>query len=247
MNNELLRIIRRLGTMALLAVVGMTVGCAKQDDSSKPLPRPTANSPLPDNLYRAYYTSGEIKFLDDVASNVPVQPELVEISFQDLQGVDHPVKEYAQDQNLVVVVTRGHTNPVCPFCTTQTARLIKQYPELQKRNAQVIVIYPVENLAGRSALDEFLKTTRSKLEQRDQPVPFPILFDIELKGVDRLGIRKDLAKPATYIVDRRGKVRFAYVGEHLADRPSVEAVLKELDKVQAETGAAQSDKSVSQQ
>jgi hypothetical protein len=57
-----------------------------------------------------------------------------------------------------------------------------------------------------------------------------VLLDVELKGVDQLGIRKDLSKPATYIVDPAGNLRYAYVGEHIADRPSVAALLAEVGK-----------------
>ena len=62
-------------------------------------------------------------------------------------------------------------------------------------------------------------------------VPFPVLLDVALKGVDALGIRKDLSKPATYILDAQGRLQFAYVGNTLADRPSVQALLEQLDKI----------------
>ncbi|MFO0943740.1 MAG: serine/threonine-protein kinase [Pirellulales bacterium] len=38
-------------------------------------------------------------------------------------------------------------------------------------------------------------------------------------------------KPATYIIDVSGRVRYAYVGESLADRPSVSAIVSELKKL----------------
>ena len=60
-------------------------------------------------------------------------------------------------------------------------------------------------------------------------IPFPIVLDVELKAVNQLGIRKDLSKPATYILDKQGQTRFAYVGDSLADRPSVKALLDQLD------------------
>ena len=56
-------------------------------------------------------------------------------------------------------------------------------------------------------------------------------YFLELKGVSALGIREDLSKPATYIVDQDGAVRFAYVGANRADRPSVDAVLAELQSI----------------
>ena len=62
-------------------------------------------------------------------------------------------------------------------------------------------------------------------------IPYPILLDINLSSVDQLGIRSDLAKPSTYIIDREGRVRFAYVGESIADRPTVDSILKQLSKL----------------
>lgn len=59
----------------------------------------------------------------------------------------------------------------------------------------------------------------------------PLVFDPELKVVDKLGIRKDLSKPATYILDPKGQVQYAYVGATLADRPSVKAMLDQLDEM----------------
>ena len=62
----------------------------------------------------------------------------------------------------------------------------------------------------------------------NESIPYPVLLDINLTGVDQLGIRAELAKPSTYIIDREGRVRFAYVGESIADRPTVDSVLKQL-------------------
>ena len=60
-------------------------------------------------------------------------------------------------------------------------------------------------------------------------MPFPIVLDVELSAVKELGIRDNLSKPATFILDKYGQVRFAYVGTGIADRPSVKAILNQLD------------------
>jgi hypothetical protein len=54
-----------------------------------------------------------------------------------------------------------------------------------------------------------------------------------LKAVNSLGISGDLAKPSTYILDKKGNAVFAFVGETTADRPSVKALLAQLDKLNA--------------
>ena len=60
------------------------------------------------------------------------------------------------------------------------------------------------------------------------------MLDVELKAVDHLGIRKDLSKPATYILDKQGQTRFAYVGATLADRPSVQSMLEQLATINSD-------------
>ena len=212
-----------------LVCVGLLCGCPQSDDASQPI---TSSSGPPEGYDPyAYYNVGEIVFLDDVVSNAEAEPEIVEIAFQDVDGKEHPVREYVQDRHVVLVVTRGNTNPVCPYCTTQTARLINRYDDITSRGAEVLVVYPVQSPNDKEQLNTFLSSTKEKLDDPKQAVPFPVLFDIELKGVTELGIRQDLSKPATYLIDRDGVVRFAYVGAHRADRPSVEALIKELDRL----------------
>ena len=65
----------------------------------------------------------------------------------------------------------------------------------------------------------------------NDPIPFPVLLDENFTAVDKLGIRGDLAKPSSYIIDKQGQVRFAYVGATNADRPSVQSLLKQLDAI----------------
>jgi peroxiredoxin len=68
--------------------------------------------------------------------------------------------------------------------------------------------------------------------------PFPVVLDVGLAATDRLGLREDLAKPATYILDKEGRTRFAYVGRSLADRPSVKSILEQLARINRPGGPA---------
>jgi peroxiredoxin len=218
-----------------LFVLGCGAGGAKPGGgpgTPAPISAAPAGNVTPDP-YGSYYGVGEIKFLDTVQSNAQLDPGIASLSFLTPDGREMNLSEYVGNRQVVLVVTRGNTNPVCPYCTTQTARLIASYDQFQQRGTEIVVVYPVQAQADQARLEEFLKVTRSKLDDPHRPVPFPVVLDIELKAVDQLGIRKDLSKPATYVVDHEGNVRFAHVGEHWADRPSVRAVLDQLDALKS--------------
>ncbi|HEY1785138.1 MAG TPA: redoxin domain-containing protein, partial [Pirellulales bacterium] len=106
------------------------------------------------------------------------------------------------------------------------------YKAIAQRGAEVVVVFPIKQAADSGSLRKF-----DQVVQRDNPgeAPFPLVLDIELRAVDRLGIRADLAKPATYILDKDGALRFAYVGTTIADRPSVQSILEQLDAINAES------------
>lgn len=174
----------------------------------------------------------DIDFFDDRTSNARLDEGLTDLVLVDKLGIEHEVAEYAEGRNLVLVVTRGNTTPICPYCSAQTAHYITRYREFVDRDTEVLLAYPVELERHRDKLKPFLDQVKTRLDDPDRSIPFPVLFDVELKAVDRLGIRKDLSKPATYILDREGRMRYGYVGRDRADRPSVDAILKELDKLE---------------
>jgi peroxiredoxin len=185
--------------------------------------------------------SSEIVFADNAASQAPPEVGLYDLTFTTLDGKTTAVRDYGAGKSIVLVVTRGNTQPVCPFCSTQTANFIRDYAQFQSRSAEVVLVYPVESPGDEQNWSRFLADVRTKLNDPEKLVPFPVVFDVNLTAVDRLGIRKDLSKPATYIVDPQGQVRYAYVGAHWADRPSIAAVLKELDKLAPPAEANQAD------
>jgi peroxiredoxin len=173
--------------------------------------------------YGGYNSAG--KFHDDAQTNTQVKPGALDLMFKDAQGHSVDLKQYRHKKNLVLVVTRGFPGYVCPNCSAQTSRLIGNYPEFTKRDAEVLVVFP----GPTDHLEEFIKKVQS--EAAATTTPFPFLLDENFMAVDQLGIRGDLAKPATYIIDKEGEVRFAYVGANSADRPSLKAILDQLDAI----------------
>lgn len=177
----------------------------------------------------------DIKFLDHAESNSPLEGDIFGLEFTMRDGNPVKLKDVAPGKSLIVVMTRGYNGSICPYCSTQVSRLIANYGELEKRNAQVVVVYPLEKKDDMAKTEDFVNRAVSMLSPKTKKeVPFPLVLDLDLKAVDTLGLRKDLSKPATYILDADGLLQFAYVGNTLADRPSVQALMEQLDKINKE-------------
>ncbi len=70
-------------------------------------------------------------------------------------------------------------------------------------------------------------------------LPFSLLSDEEGEASRRYGVWDEegrIARPAIFLVDRGGIVRYAYVGEDFADRPGDEPVLAALRAGKEEEG-----------
>ena len=225
----------------MILLLSVVAGCGDDQPAD---PYANMGTETGSDTYGSYYGSGEITFVDEASSNASLDAGLTSLSFISSTGEERMIRDLAPGKTLVVVVIRGNTIPICPFCSTQTARLISNYEKFKELGAEVAVIYPIETGSDSERLNSFLDDVKTKLDDATNPVPFPVLLDVELKGVDQLGIRKDLSKPATYIVDSVGNVQYAYVGEHIGDRPSIQAMLTEVEKLKpaddsaAETPAA---------
>jgi peroxiredoxin len=190
---------------------------------------PSSSGPQPHARRAPSYNYGEASgsnvFDDNATTNVTVEPAALDLSFVDRNGTRVDLKEFRGKKNVVLVVTRGYAGHFCPYCMSQTSRLISQYSEFAKRDAEVLLVFP----GPKGHLEQFLSGAEENVNC--DPTPFPVLLDEDFAAVDKLGIRGDLAKPSTYILDKQGQVRFAYVGSTYSDRPSVKALLKQLDEI----------------
>jgi peroxiredoxin len=178
----------------------------------------------------------DIHFKDDVTTNAVPADGLLDLSFVDQAGKSVKPRDLVGKKNLVLVFTRGYNGSICPYCSSYTSGLITNYPAISQRGSEVLVVYPIAKPDQKQRLDEFLKATFVRSGDGVTKTPFPVVLDIGLAAVNALGIRKDLSKPATYIFDKGGHVRFAYVGSSLNDRPSIKVILRQLDALQEEPG-----------
>lgn len=221
-------------TMAAAGLLLMLAGCA--DDSGRPAVGVNAagGSAEAAGLSAAESTSPamsgkgdmpapeEIVFRDDVTTNTEVPAGLDGLLFVDTSGNRVALEDYLGLRNVILVFTEGFVGMLCPFCTTQTSRLVANYDRFAELETEILVVYPGE----RDHLDEFLEAARTTGKAQVSRVPFPIVLDEQMEAVDYFEIRSSLAHPSTYVIDKQGNVQLAYVGADMsADRPSVNALL----------------------
>ena len=210
---------RRLTALILFGLLTLIAGC-----ESSPTP-PAYAYGTPD------LKEVESQFHANPEPNRNVRGEQMPLKFVDTSGKVVDLASFRGKSNVVLVVVKGLPQfpggVFCPGCLAQVHSLTVNHAEFKKRDAELLMVFP----GASDKLPQFLADGKVDGTGDNPKVPFKLLLDQDFKAVDALGIRGDLAKPSTYIIDKKGDVVFAFVGETTTDRPAVKAVLAQLDKL----------------
>ncbi len=127
---------------------------------------------------------------NDVA--IPTK-ENVDFELQDFSGRTVRLSDYRGQPVLINLWAAW-----CPPCRAEMPDLVRFY---QEHRADGLVMLAVDSADTREKAEVFM---------RDQPMPFPVLFDPKGKVMDTFGMQ---GLPSTFVVDRNGQVRFAWTGQ----------------------------------
>ncbi|MBT3350378.1 MAG: peroxiredoxin family protein [Nitrospinaceae bacterium] len=76
--------------------------------------------------------------------------------------------------------------------------------------------------------DDELKILKSS---RELGVRFRLISDVERRVIglfDVLHPKQRIARPATFIIDKRGRIRYRYIGKDYSDRPPIKGIMQVL-------------------
>ncbi len=127
---------------------------------------------------------------------------------------------------VVLVFYRGHW---CQSCRRQLSQLAAAYELIRSLDAELIAISadPEDDTPGATF---------------DRVWCFPLISDRHLTVIDLYGVRDDadssgrqIARPATFVLDPDGIVRFCHVGADRQDRPAVGSILLALESLAGAT------------
>lgn len=170
----------------------------------------------------------DMKFKDNIKTNADAPKTVSELVFINKDGGEVKLADYNGKKHVILVFTEGFNGMLCPFCQTQTSRLVANYAKFEERDCEIIVVYP----GPKDHVEEFVEAALKTEKKQVDKLPFPIVLDQEFKATNFFDIHSKHAHPSTYLIDKNGGVQFAYVGSDMtADRPSVKALLKKLDEL----------------
>ena len=101
--------------------------------------------------------------------------------------------------------------------------MLDAYSAIKSLGAELLAISTDSNADARSAV------ARLGLQ-------YPVLYDPAADVVKAYGVYNllgdDLAAPATFIIDKEAKIRWSYVGAHIADRATNRQIVNQLQRLQ---------------
>ncbi len=130
----------------------------------------------------------------------------------------------------VLVILRGYPGYQCPYCVKQVHDFADNASKFAASGAEVLLVYP----GPPADLDQHAREFLTK-QQAALPANIHLVIDPEYKVTNLYALRWDAphetAHPSTFVLDRKGVVRFEKVSKVHGDRTTAAEVLEELEEM----------------
>ena len=135
------------------------------------------------------------------------------------------LSELTAKGNVVLIVLRGWPGYQCPICDRQVQDFIASEAGFAEAKAQLVFVYPGPANALKNHAEEF-KSWKGK----QWPKEFLYILDPDYTLVNAYGLRwnapQETAYPSTFVLDKKGVIRFAKISHGHGDRTQAAEILK---------------------
>ncbi len=129
---------------------------------------------------------------------------------------------------VVLIELRGWVGYQCPVCNAQVRELVTQSKEILGTGAKVVLVYP-------GPADKLKDHAQEFIAGKGLPEGYHFVIDPDRKFVGSYGLLwnkpGETAYPATFVIDKEGKVRFVKVSDSHAGRSTSAEILKALGEI----------------
>jgi thioredoxin-dependent peroxiredoxin len=148
-----------------------------------------------------------------------------DFSLESVRGDKVQLSKLVGKGPVVLIVLRGYPGYQCPICSRQVGELLQQADKIAEHGTQVVFVYPGPGGQLKERAKEFLA-------DRTIPKHFHLVMDPDYTFTDAYRLRwnapRETAYPSTFVIDRKGVIRFAKVSKTHGGRAAAKEVLKEL-------------------
>lgn len=143
------------------------------------------------------------------------------------------LSELTAKSKVVLVLLRGWPGYQCPICDRQVQDFIKVAPAFAEAKARVVFIYPGPAQDLKAHAKEF-----ADWKGKQWPKEFLFVLDPDYTMVNAYGLRweapKETADPSTFVLDRKGVVRFVKTSHSHGGRTKAADIVAEAKAVTEE-------------
>ncbi|MFK8302475.1 peroxiredoxin-like family protein [Capnocytophaga stomatis] len=176
----------------------------------------------------------------DVSKALKVGDKAINFTLKNAKGEDVTLYSLLEKGNVIITWYRGGW---CPYCNVALNQLQEKLPEFKSLNASLVALTP-------ELPDHSLSTQeKNKLEfevltdlNNEVARLYGVVFKLDDKTANRyeqalhLSVRNgtdssELPVPATYVIDKKGNIRYAYVNPDYKERANLEVIIQELRKI----------------
>lgn len=157
-----------------------------------------------------------------IATTLKVGDKAPDFRLLDSNSKEVALSDFLGSKKIVLAFYRGDW---CPFCNKQMKRFTRDYSRFQAVDAEIVAI----SVDGVDTTNKFVEKIG---------MPFPVLSDPQHQTIELYGVlgkkelrSREIAKPAIFIIDKQGVIRYRHIGKAMFHRPRNATLLRALREI----------------